>query len=402
MPMSINHLTFVISIQKLDTVFVEINAETGYEIRTYDEYAFMREVGAYLDTEDGIVLDDVFEHFTTQLLSGVEYARLFKIVPPYTITVEDGAYQVKLGGGTNTNFLDVLNPNNVSVIPDNSAGKQVITSGSGVTEQDKIDIIQGTLTGDISAMDDPNTLGGAAVHLKHLEYKLFVNDELINPEIEDGSQHNPYSNETIAINYAEAHGILNLRLMADIKFTRQIKNFYVDSVNVSKIDANNQNLNGSRFQSIELSGTYLGSITAQDCSLSGVTTLNGFFDNCALGSSFTIPDGGQAFISQTKALVPDLIPADISVGGVSGTGMLNMMDYTGGIIVKDCNQVTDLVKIVLNGGSITIDESCTNGRFRLFGHGIVINNGTVTDYEDNCIDPRKLKDIPNDVLDEIL
>ena len=399
--MSINHLTFVITIPKSDTVFVETNAETGYEIRTYDEYAFMREVGAYLDTEDGIVLDDVFAHFTTQILSGVEYARLFKVVPPYTITVEDGAYQVKLGGGTNTNFIDVLNPNNVSVIPDNSAGKQVITSGSGVTEQDKVDIINGTLNGDISALDDPNTLGGSVAHLKHLEYKLFIDDELIDPAIEDGSQHYPYSNETISIDYAEAHGVLNLRLISDIKFTRQIRNFYIDSVNVSKIDANGQNLNGSRFQSVELSGSYLGAITAQDCSLSGTTTLNGYFDNCALGSSFTIPDLGQAFISQTKALVPDLVAPSVSVGGIAGTAMLNMMGYVGGVTVKHCNQPTDIVKIVLNGGSVTIDSSCTDGKIRLFGHGVVINNGSVADYIDNCIDPRKLSDIPKDVLDEI-
>jgi len=142
--MSINHLTWVVTIPKEDTIYDSTNPVTGYEIRTFDEYAFMRELGAYLDDEDGILLPDVFEHFTTQILSGVEYARLFKMLAPYTITIEDGAYQVQLKGGTNTNFIDVLNPNNVSVIPDNSAGKQVITSGSGVTEENENSIAEKT------------------------------------------------------------------------------------------------------------------------------------------------------------------------------------------------------------------------------------------------------------------
>ena len=133
-------MTFVITIPKADTIYLSTNAETGYEIRSYDEEAFMRELSAYLDDEEGIVLGDTHEHFTVQILSGISYARLFKMLTPYTITFEDGAYQVNLNGGTNTNFIDVLNPNNVSVIPANSAGKQVFISGSGVTPEDVADI----------------------------------------------------------------------------------------------------------------------------------------------------------------------------------------------------------------------------------------------------------------------
>lgn len=146
MTISVNHATKVISIPKTDTTFVETNATTGYEVRSYDEYAFMRQLADYLDSEAGASLPNAFSHNTSVVISGVTYARSLTMLSPYTITFENGTYQVKLVGGMNNNILDVLNPNSVSVIPANSAGLQQVTSGSGVTAQDKTDIINGVLT----------------------------------------------------------------------------------------------------------------------------------------------------------------------------------------------------------------------------------------------------------------
>ena len=133
MAISINHVTKVISIPKADTAFVETNAATGYEVRSFDEYAFMRELADYLDSEAGVALPNAFSHNTAVTISGVTYARAFLILEPYTITFESGAYQVKLIGGMNNNILDVLNPNGVSVIPANSAGLQMVSAGSGLS-----------------------------------------------------------------------------------------------------------------------------------------------------------------------------------------------------------------------------------------------------------------------------
>lgn len=103
----------------------------------------MRELADYLDSEAGVALPNAFTHATQVTISGVVYARSLSFLAPYTVTFESGAYQVKLVGGTNNNMLDVLNPNNVSVIPANSAGLQQVASGSGVTAGDKTDIING-------------------------------------------------------------------------------------------------------------------------------------------------------------------------------------------------------------------------------------------------------------------
>ena len=143
MAISIDHATYVITIPKADTTFVETNATTGYEIRSYDEYALMRELADYLDSEAGVALPNAFTHATQVTISGIVYARSLLFLAPYTITFENDDYQVQLLGGTNNNMLDVLNPNNVSVIPANSAGLQTVVSGSGVTAGDKTDIIDG-------------------------------------------------------------------------------------------------------------------------------------------------------------------------------------------------------------------------------------------------------------------
>jgi hypothetical protein len=128
---SVDHGSFVISIPKADTIFVETNALTGYEVRSYDEYALMRELASYLDSEAGATLPVAFSHNTSVTISGVVYARALLILAPYTVVFEAGNYQVKLVGGTNNNLLDVLNPNGVSVIPANSAGLQTVNTAGG-------------------------------------------------------------------------------------------------------------------------------------------------------------------------------------------------------------------------------------------------------------------------------
>lgn len=160
---TINHSTYVITIPKADTTLVGTNALTGYEIREYDEYGLMRELADYLDSEDGIGLPNAFSHNTQVTISGVVYARTLSILAPYTVTFESGAYQVKLVGGTNNNLLDVLNPNNVSVIPANSAGLQTVNisgGGGGATPAEVWEYPTRTLTA-----------GSGSVFATPLQYK---------------------------------------------------------------------------------------------------------------------------------------------------------------------------------------------------------------------------------------
>lgn len=137
MAISINPLTHVISIPRADLTLV---SGTLY---THDTDAFRLELKSWEDSVYGINQLKTHDHNTQVEIVGVTYARAIKILAPYSIEYEDGQYTVLLQG-SNNNIFDVANgilvQNQVQVIPGNAAGLQVVTTGSGVTEQDKVDI----------------------------------------------------------------------------------------------------------------------------------------------------------------------------------------------------------------------------------------------------------------------
>jgi hypothetical protein len=94
------------------------------------------------DSQAGIVFDDTHRHNTEVTLAGVTYSRSVEIINGYTVTFEDGQYTV-ICVGANHNLADVKTVNSVSLIIGNAAGLITVTSGSGVTNQDKQDIISG-------------------------------------------------------------------------------------------------------------------------------------------------------------------------------------------------------------------------------------------------------------------
>ena len=114
------------------------------------------------DSEEGMPFPDTHRHNTEVTVAGVTYARTIEIINGYSITFEDGNYAVRLVG-SNNNIFDaengILNVNSVSIIPTNSAGLIVKTVGSGITEQDKLDIADRVWDEDITAHTTINSAG---------------------------------------------------------------------------------------------------------------------------------------------------------------------------------------------------------------------------------------------------
>jgi len=133
MTISIDWGTQVISIPKTFLTLV------GGVIYQLDVNAFRLALKDLEDDEAGMTFPITHNHNTEVVLSGVTYARVVSIVNGYTITFEDGQYAVNLVGA-NSNLPDVTNVNQVSIRASNSAGLQIVSAGSGVTSQDKIDI----------------------------------------------------------------------------------------------------------------------------------------------------------------------------------------------------------------------------------------------------------------------
>lgn len=72
-------------------------------------------------SEEGMAFPDTHRHVTETVLGGVTYARFIEIINGYTVTFEDGQYRVRFTG-SNNNISDVANLNQVSLLPQNSAG----------------------------------------------------------------------------------------------------------------------------------------------------------------------------------------------------------------------------------------------------------------------------------------
>jgi hypothetical protein len=139
MAIAVDWPTKVFSVPQGDLTLV---SGTLYEMDT--ETDFRQLVNAIMASEEGIVFDDPISHNTQYSVAGVVYARKVELINGYSLRfTPDSQWSVRLAG-SNNNLFDVENgvlvQNQVQVIAQNSAGLQVVTQGSGVTEQDKLDI----------------------------------------------------------------------------------------------------------------------------------------------------------------------------------------------------------------------------------------------------------------------
>ena len=122
---TVDWATKIISVPKADLTLV---GGTLYEL---DTDAFRLRLKDLEDDEQGIPFLDTHRHVTQITIAGVTFSRFVEIINGYTVTFEDGQYAVRLAGSNNNIFDEgVINRNQVSVIPTNSAGLQVVATGT--------------------------------------------------------------------------------------------------------------------------------------------------------------------------------------------------------------------------------------------------------------------------------
>lgn len=168
MAITIDWPTGVISIPQADLTF-----ESG-TLYSLDTDAFWSTLKALEASEIGMVWTDTHIRTAAVTIAGTTYAPGLQIIAPYTITFEDGQYAVRLDG-TNNNLFDegILNRNQVSVIPTNSAGLQVVTTGSGlsVMEQTRLLELWQRLgcdpTEEVMYTDTSITVGNVTIDISH-------------------------------------------------------------------------------------------------------------------------------------------------------------------------------------------------------------------------------------------
>ena len=123
MAISIDWGTKIISVPKADLSLVDIGPP---EIRELDLDAFRLALKDLEDNEEGMPFPDTHVHVTETTLGSLTLARVIEIINGYTVTFEDGNYQIDLVGA-NSNVSDVTNLNSTGLRSYNSAG--LITVG---------------------------------------------------------------------------------------------------------------------------------------------------------------------------------------------------------------------------------------------------------------------------------
>ena len=157
MALSLDPATKIISVPQADLSHV-----TG-TLYSCDTNQLRKDITDLLASENYIWMDDAYNHNTEVTVAGVTYARTLEFINGYSIKfTPDSQWTVRLEG-SNNNIFDVENgilvQNQVQVIPTNSAGLQVVSSGSGVTEQDKLDIADRVWDEDIASHSTTDTMG---------------------------------------------------------------------------------------------------------------------------------------------------------------------------------------------------------------------------------------------------
>lgn len=147
--------TGIISVPRADMTLVQ---SSPFEVRELDLDQFRKDLRALEDSENGRPSPLTHSYNGTYTLAGDVYADAVLLnTVYYSVTFEDGQYAVNLEGA-NSNVGDVVNLNQVSVRSKNTAGKIVITSGSGLSasEQQQLTDIEKRVKSD--AVHDDTTV----------------------------------------------------------------------------------------------------------------------------------------------------------------------------------------------------------------------------------------------------
>jgi hypothetical protein len=138
MAYSVDWITKVISVPTADLTLV---SGTRYSLDMADFLAEARRLE--WEFSEGLWAPSIVDHTNTRYdFAGVNYAPFDDLLNDYTVEFTGVATRVDLLG-SNNDIIDVLIPTGVSVVPSNSAGLQIVVTGSVVTQQDKDEITAG-------------------------------------------------------------------------------------------------------------------------------------------------------------------------------------------------------------------------------------------------------------------
>ena len=159
MSYTVNWITKVVTVPTADLTLV---SGTRYSLPMQDFLIEIRRLES--EFADGLWADQMLDHSNKRVdFAGVDYAAFDEIINGYTIQFTGVATRIDLLG-TNNNIIDYLIPTGISIVPNNSAGLQIVSVGSGlsVDEQDTLKLLEAVAVGKSIITD----LGGGLATVK--------------------------------------------------------------------------------------------------------------------------------------------------------------------------------------------------------------------------------------------
>ena len=347
MAITIEWATKIINVPK-----AYLTATANPDVFNLDTDQFRLDLKALEDDEEGIVYLDTHRHNTEVLLSGVIYARVIEIINGYTITFEDGQYAINFYG-SNNNYADVTNINQVSIRPNNSAGLIV---DPGISEN--LDY------GGIVWFDAVNGTSGSA-------YPTGTNSQ-------------PSNNNDDLLAIVTRLNAYEVNVLSDINLTFNIQDFVIKGMRPDVI-FNTQGYTTEKcsFYNMSLSGSFGGSyIHVDKCSIENITDIYGEIQNTWFNGSLSITDGTNLNITNCHSGIAGSDSPIINMGVGSNT-TLSLRKYSGGIQITNCDTAGSIATLELFTGKIHLDTTCTAGYISARGgSGVlldVVGGGNVED-----------------------
>ena len=359
MAISINWATRVINVPKLDMTLVQ---STPIEVRELNLNTFRLVLKDLEDSEDGMSFPTTHNHVAPFNVGGVTLARVIEIINDYTVTFEDGTYVVNLIGA-NSNVIDRVNPNNVSVRSSNSAGLVQSNEIEHSSFQNKVTI---------------DVINGSAGTI----YPI-------------GTPFSPVNNIEDAKLIATYRGFKVIELLSDLTIItgQSIDELQFISRNwlVITIDIGASCIN-TFFNKLSIYGEMSGVWNVMDdCWLYTITNFCGWLRNCSfvdvILAPYSLASGGNSFFDNCLPMQP----GDISVltmntnTHVSFTNAFDLYRIQG-------MTVGSTLSIGLAEGMLTIDSSCVGGVIIVGGIGELVNNSALVVDSFQLLNEQQVRD----------
>lgn len=134
----------------------------------------------------------------------------------------------------------------------------------------------------------------------------------------------------------------------------------------------------TEYHDCHITGDQGGESIYRDCLIEDLVDSHCSYHRCGFVGTITMPGGG-GFDTHTKDVI------DCHTGRTNFTWDMNAISmdfrfvrFSGDITFSNGTSATSTVELHMQGGTVTIDASCTASTFNISGDGTIINNSTAT------------------------